>query len=234
MGLCGHGIDRTRNELAGESKEAFAVMLGGVSCNFKREIKPFQGFEVWTRILSWDNKWIYVIGHFVKKGSVKPKAYTLQPWKNRKAAKSEHNGHAADDDKAKAGPHPAIFATGIAKYVFKKGRLTIPPERVLRASHLLPPKPADHETPPMTMTPSPEMTSVDATAASLAETLMPDNAGEIMTASLTASFGKSDEWTWERVENERRRGMRIAELYQGLEALNEEFTGEHMPVLGEY
>ena len=51
VSLCGYGIDQTRKELAKESKDGFATMLGGVSCNFKREIKPFQAFEVWTRIL---------------------------------------------------------------------------------------------------------------------------------------------------------------------------------------
>ena len=234
VSLCGHGIDQTRKELAKDSKEGFATMLGGVSCNFKREIKPFQAFEVWTRILCWNHKWIYVIGHFVKKGAVKPKSYTLQPWKKSKANKAEGNGAAFNNDGTKTRPHPAIFASAIAKYVFKKGRLTIPPERILRASQLLPPKPADHETPPMTMTPNPETNSLNATDASIAEVFTPKNAGEILAASLTAGIGESHEWTWERVENERKRGMRIAEFYEGLEALTEEFTGEHMSVLGQY
>ena len=234
VSLCGYGIDQTRKELAKESKDGFATMLGGVSCNFKREIKPFQAFEVWTRILCWNNKWIYVIGHFVKKGAVKPSSYTLQPWKKGNANKAEGTGAAVNNDGAISGQHPAIFASAIAKYVFKKGRLTIPPERVLRASQLLPPKPADQETPPMTITPNPETNSTDASAASIVEGLTPENAGEIMAASLTAGFGESNEWTWERIENERKRGMRIAELYQGLEALGEEFTGKNMPVLGQY
>ena len=234
VSLCGHGIDQTRKELAKESKEGFATMLGGVSCNFKREIKPFQAFEVWTRILCWNHKWIYVIGHFVKKGAVKPRSYTLQPWKKGKVKEAGAAGAAVNNDEAKSGQNPAIFASAIAKYVFKKGRLTIPPERILRASQLLPPKPADHETPPMTMTPNPETNSLNATAASVVEVLTPDNAGEIMAASLTAEIGGSDEWTWERVEKERKRGMRIAELYEGLEALSEEFTGENMSVLGQY
>ena len=215
-------------------------MLGGVSCNFKREIKPFQGFEVWTRILCWNHKWIYVIGHFVKKGAVKPRAYTLQPWKKKKSKaedKAEGTAAAVNNNGAKPGPHPAIYASAIAKYVFKKGRRTIPPERILRASQLLPPKPADHETPPLTMTPNPEnMNSLDTTTtASIVEVFTPDKAGEIMAASLTAAcVDGSEEWTWERVEKERKRGMRIAELYEGLEALSEEFTGDDMAVLGEY
>ena len=170
----------------------------------------------------------------MKKGAVKPRAYTLQPWKKSKAKEAEGTGAAVNNEGAKSGPHPAIYASAIAKYVFKKGRLTIPPERILRASQLLPPKPADHETPPLTMTPNPETNSLDTTTASIVEVFTPDNAGEIMAASLTAGIDGSEEWTWERVEKERKRGMRIAQLYEGLEALSEEFTGDNMSVLGQY
>lgn len=229
-----HGIEKTRKELAGE-KGTFAAHLGGVACNFRREIKPYEAFEVWTRVLTWDHKWMYVIGHFVKKGTVKPKSYTLQPWRKvKELMEMERNGHVSDATTGIQGSHPAILATGISKYVFKKGRLTIPPERVMRASGLLPPRPADQETPPVSMTPNQEDTSNDAAIASLAADLTPANAGEVMAASLMAENANSDEWTWERVEKERQRGMKIAELYNGLDMLNEEFTGDQRPVLGRY
>ena len=231
ISLCSNGIERTKKELSKEGPESFAVMLGAVNCNFKREIKPYQGFEVWTRLLTWDQKWFYVIGHFVKKGAVKPKRYTLQPWKN--SMKGESNGHLASPAEG-TGAHPAIFASGIAKYVCKKGRRTVPPERLLRASGLLPPKPADQETPPISMTPNPEGTSLDAAAASLGASLTPDNAGEVLAASLTANASGSEDWTWDRIEQERQRGMRIAELYHGMEMLHEEFTAAERPVLGRY
>ena len=234
VSLCGYGIDQTKRELAKEGTEHFATALGGVSCNFKREIKPYEGFEVWTRILSWDNKWLYVISHFVKKGAVKPKAYTLQPWKRRTSSKAKANGDAVNGEMGKEGPHPAIFASGIAKYVFKKGRRTIPPERVLRASHLLPTKPAEHESPLTHMTLNQEATTADATAAAIDAALTPDDAGEFMAASLNAGFSESHNWTWERVEEERKRGMEIAEIYNRLDALNGEFTGEGDLVLGQY
>ena len=230
------GTERTRKELAKEGSESFGIMLGGVSCNFRKEIKPYESFEVWTRVLCWDRKWVYIIGHFVKKGAVTPKSYTLQPWRNvvvKKDGSAVSSGYAVNGNDVKAAPHPAIFASCISKYVFKKGRLTIPPERVLRNSELLPPKPADHEIPPVSITPNPEATSFDVTAASMAEKLTADNAGEVMAASLTAKAG-SDFWDWERVEKERQRGMKIATLYNGLEALNDEFTADERPVLGCY
>lgn len=231
ISLATHGVEKTRKELAGD-KGSFSCRLGGVSINFKREIKPYEGFEMWTRVLTWDDKWIYVIGHFVKKGVVKPKGYLLQPWKRVK--ETEGNAQAMNGNIEKKGPHPHIFATGISKYVFKKGRLTIPPERVLHASGLLPPRPTEHETPPLSTSPNPEITSNDAAITSAAASLTPENAGEVMAASLTAKDADSNDWTWERVERERQRGMKIAELYNGLDMLHEEFTGDEHPVLGRY
>ena len=232
VSLCGLGMDRTKKELAEESNESFGIRLAGVSFNFKKEIKPYEGFEVWTRVLTWDEKWFYVIGHFVKKAAVKPKSYTLQPWK--KVTDRSNNGHAADEVAERSTPHPAIFATGISKYVVKKGRRTIPPERVLRASELLPPKPADYESPPTSMTPNSEGTTISTAAISMGAKLTPGNAGEVLAASLATHDSSPDEWTWEKIEKERQSGMKIAEMYHGLEMLNNEFTADERPVLGRY
>ena len=68
----------------------------------------------------------------------------------------------------------------------------------------------------------------------MAASLTPDNAGEVLAASLTADDGDSEEWTWDRVEKERQRGLKLAELYNGLDMVNDEFTGEEGPVLGRY
>ncbi|KAK4693898.1 hypothetical protein P7C71_g3585, partial [Lecanoromycetidae sp. Uapishka_2] len=236
VSLCGSGIEQTRKELAKEmgTKEGFGIMLGGVNCNFRREIKPYEGFEMWTRLLSWDQKWFYGITHFVKKGAVKPEGYTLQPWRKTMAKKgSGSEEKSANGVATTSGPHPAIFASGIAKYVFKKGRLTIPPERVFRAAGLLPPRPNDIDSPPISLTPNPEGMSVDVAAASVAESLSPENAGEVMAASLTAK-DDDGEWTWEKIEAERIRGLKIAHMFNGLDALNEEFMYEGKPVLGRY
>ena len=207
-----------------------------MSCHFRKEIKPYEKFEVWTRVLSWDQKWLYVICHFVKPGVVTPKSYTLQPWRKGRQQKdheAESNGSA--NGNATSPPHPAIFATGIAKYVCKKGRLTISPERVLRASQLLPPKPADHAPPPATLTPTPESTSNTAAAISAVDEITPGNGEDVVVASLKANFeNENDKWTWEKVEEERKRGMKIAEMWGALEGLNGEFAGDGAVVLGRY
>ena len=57
------------------------MALGGVTCTFKRELKPYRKYEIWTRVLSWDEKWVYVISHIVKPDSANPTAYSDQPWK---------------------------------------------------------------------------------------------------------------------------------------------------------
>lgn len=36
----------------------WSIMLGGVACSFKREIGIYEGYEMWSRILCWDRKWI--------------------------------------------------------------------------------------------------------------------------------------------------------------------------------
>ncbi|KAK1144819.1 hypothetical protein N8T08_004831 [Aspergillus melleus] len=44
------------------------MILSGVQCVFRREIKPYQGYEVWSRVMSWDEKWVYIVSHFVERG----------------------------------------------------------------------------------------------------------------------------------------------------------------------
>ncbi|CAK40115.1 uncharacterized protein An09g01760 [Aspergillus niger] len=49
------------------------IALGSTACVFKREIKPYQAYEIHTRLLSWDEKWVYFVSHFVKTGGKKDK-----------------------------------------------------------------------------------------------------------------------------------------------------------------
>ena len=218
-----------------------------MSANFRKEIKPFERFEVWTRILAWDGKWLYLVQHFVRPGAVKPKGYLLQPWRKGRGKKvavdeaANEGGDLKGKTKISSAPHSAIFASVIAKYVCKKGRLTIPPERVLRAAELLPPRPAegreDEMTPPDSMTPSTDnVSTVDAAAVSVAEKITPAGAEAIIDSSLMAedSGDESEIWDWARVEKERLRGMKIAEMYSKLDGLNDEFWGDGAEVLGRY
>lgn len=47
------------------TRRSLYVALAGVSCLFRREIKPFEKYEIVSRLLGWDGKWVWVVSHFV-------------------------------------------------------------------------------------------------------------------------------------------------------------------------
>jgi hypothetical protein len=112
-------------------KGGIGIMLGAVECSFKKEIAVYRPYELWSRILAWDRKWMYIVTHFVPKGAARPAEWLDKRCKNMQTAKG-----AATEDWTKK-----IHATAISKYVFKVGRLTVHPSIVLEQSHLLPPRP---------------------------------------------------------------------------------------------
>lgn len=92
--------------------------------SFHREIKPYQRYEVRSRILAWDQKWIFVVSYFVKPGTVPSNV----------AGKSllEANLATVDADiKKENGAGAGIFATAVSRYVLKKGRVTVLPETLI-------------------------------------------------------------------------------------------------------
>ena len=221
----GPGLAKLNQQLAKEGRGRLGVMLGGVACNFTKELKPYEAYEIWTRVLAWDRKWLYLVSHIVKRGAVAPKGYSLQPWRKvRKSRRPEKLEGTAT--------HPAIFATSIAKYVFKEGRLTIPPEVVLQISDLLPAKPEDWEE--------------GAQARFLSDSMIASNGsltsglqGEKVIASeqsvdLSLRTDERVIWDWKSVEDERQRGMQLAEFMAGLDGLHGVFTGDSGPALGHF
>lgn len=113
------------------NKPVFGLALGAVSCSFKRELKPYEPYDMWTRILSWDEKWIYLVTHFVKKGAVRPRSHYLYP-------QQQHRENEFDETKIHFDPKSGIYATALSKCVFKQGRKTLSPELMLRVSGLFP------------------------------------------------------------------------------------------------
>jgi hypothetical protein len=107
---------------------SFFPALGAVTISFKREIKPYQKYEIWTRVLTWDEKWVYMVSHFVEAGKIKPQSFSDQPWR----------AGAKESNPKQKGKQPVLYATAISKYVFKQGRKTIPPSIFLQACNLLP------------------------------------------------------------------------------------------------
>jgi Thioesterase-like superfamily len=228
---------RERKKKGEASNGKFLVMLGGVSCAFRREIAPYEGYEIWSRVLCWDRKWMYIVSHFVKKGAVKPKGYTLQPERDPKRGRAwwfwgkdvvvsedkESSGTSSPSEqqgRKQRPPHKAIFASAISKYVFKNGRITIPPELVLERSSLLPPRPSS---------------PLGESAIDFAASRDLSSRDEIsIDESLAIEDEEAGNWDWARMEKERRRGLLVAEKLMALDDLHVEFTGERGMALGEY
>jgi hypothetical protein len=119
-------------------KGSFGIGLGAVFCSFRKEIAPLQGYEMWSRILSWDRKWLYIVTHFVVKGKVRPTGWDgkrMGPTRN-KVQKVDGSGEEVDFSKY-------VIATAISKYVFKLGRFTVHPALVIEAAGLLPERPGE-------------------------------------------------------------------------------------------
>lgn len=188
---------------------------------------------MWSRILTWDEKWVYIVTHFVRKGKIVPGEYSLYPEQNKtistsksgkkgeKGEKGEKNekknvkdmmGSAADFDRMAT--NPAVVATALSKCVFKSGRRTVSPALMLKLSGLLPTK-------------------------SLSDTLahshdLPTQQQETISSTSSDSGIDMDEDAPEqtelqRIEKERQRGMRLAVTLaaQAQDGLEREFVGDN-------
>ncbi|KAI5286223.1 hypothetical protein KEM52_002098 [Ascosphaera acerosa] len=168
------------------------VVLGSVYCSFKKPIVAYERYEMQSRVVGWDDKWLYVVTYF------------LRPERRKGQGKT-------------------LLAVGISEYVTKKGRYTISPAKVLGASGLLPPPPT---TPPAVqaggdINGNGVSTGVDAPGDAIP---LPDATGvaqlelEMRQAETRGALAANPEWTWEKIEAERLRGMGLVKQFVGLEA----------------
>lgn len=142
-GITKHRGSSTMNGLSGKKASSFTMALGAVSCVFRKELRPYEQYDLWTRLLSWDNKWVYIVTHFVKKGhQIEPDEYTLYPQQQDLARRSSPQGPASRKSKRRPSADTTSFspvaASGLSKIVFKDGRKTIPPQDLLKMSNLIP------------------------------------------------------------------------------------------------
>jgi len=193
----------------------FSISLGAVHCSFKKEIKPYEAYEMWTRVLAWDRKWLYIITHFVKKGAIKPDGYTQEDGSVIKRLLKQNKATTSNGTTAKDPAQDAIFATAISKYVVKLGRLTIHPEACLDHSNLLPPRPGGWN---------------KMSASSTFEKVVDTDDKH----STNGKVPGNDEWSWQRIVAENERGMEFANHFAALDTLHNEFSGAKRPALGVY
>jgi len=175
------------------------IALGGICCNFKKEILPYKKFEMWTRLLCWDRKWFYLITHFVKPGVGKPESWTLQPWRKTRTPTKD----VSEEELLKS-----VYCTAIAKYVIKRGRITVPPEQALIDADMVPVKPEG-------------WVWRDVEENGAANGVLPKPV-------------EGTEWNWDIIEAERRRGLKVAEKFAEMDGMHSFFDGGKNGALGEF
>lgn len=130
----------------------FGLALGAVSCSFRKEVLPYQHYEMWSKILSWDEKWLYIVTHFVRKDAAKPRGFSLYPGPKATCAEIQDHGNKSpdiDQDEVTADHfscEKGLFATALSKCVFKSGRKTVSPDTMFKLSGLLSSDADDDET----------------------------------------------------------------------------------------
>ena len=160
----------------------------------------------------------------------------LQPWKRSKRRPEEVKKE--DEDLRKH-----IFATSVARYCFKKGRLTINPEIVLERSRLLPSRPdgvglppraeaSSNATPASEAIATPASNGANLTSPEAVATEVSSKLGDYAEHLGRQELAVDDTWTWDDMERERLRGLNTAVHFDKLSAVHNELrAGE---VLGEY
>ena len=202
--------DNRKNQLVRDKsgkliEGSFGIGLGAVFCSFRREIGAVQPFEMWSRILSWDRKWLYIVTHFVVKGKVRPTA-----WDGRRMGRTRSKVQKADGSGELVDFSKYVIATAMSKYVFKLGRFTVHPALVVEAAGLLPERPGE------------------GWIGGESGTGTPEDLGDL------DEEVDGEAWDWRRVEAERRRGLAYAEHFAALDGTNSLFDGGEDGAIGNF
>ncbi|RSL79274.1 hypothetical protein CEP51_007476 [Fusarium floridanum] len=179
-------------------KGALGILLGSVQCSFHKEVGLYKRCELWSRVLCWDRKWLYILTHFLPAGTAKPTS-----WLNAGFGGSK----VRTDSDPVDGWERKVQATAISKYVFKLGRFTVHPGRILDNSGLLPERPGGWT--------------------EGGEEQLGDVSIDLRNVDLTVDR----EWDWRRVETQRRKGMTIAARFHALDEAKGLFDGGEDGVL---
>ncbi|KAK0755045.1 hypothetical protein B0T18DRAFT_315201 [Schizothecium vesticola] len=192
--------DRAGNPVPG----SVGIGLGAVFCSFRRELAPLRRYEMWSRVLSWDRKWMYIVTHFVPAGLVRPTG-----WDGRSGGATRERVVRAEDGREVAEEEMSkyVCATAVSKYVFKLGRFTVHPAIVFEAAGVLPERPGE------------------GWRGGEDETGGGEELGEV---------DEREQWDWKRVERERRRGLVLAKHFHALDQTNSLFDGGEDGAMGRF
>lgn len=212
-------------------KGRLSIILGSVHTSFHREIKPYELYEVRSRVLGWDKKWLVIASFFIRpatKGKdevllasalskyvVKKGRFTVSPTRCLAAAgwlpPAPENRNSSPPQAASSSSGTPL-PTSIAELIHQEGT-------------------SDTATPDGIAAPIPE-SAAEVTAAVMEKL---ENAAEAASsasaqASLTepmlplTKVDKAGAWDWHRIEMERLRGLQIAANWLDLDKdLTEEF-----------
>lgn len=190
-------------------KGGMGIGFGAVFCSFRKEIAPFQPYETWTRVLAWDRKWVYLLTYFVVAGKVRPTGWDSggsESWFGALRAKETKTAGLGDGQGE--GFEKYVIATAVSKYVFKVGRFTVHPTILMGESGLLPERP-------------------EGWRGGVDDVRGEEELGEVV-------LGEEENWDWQRVEHQRREGMKFAEKFAGLDGLHGLFDGGEEGALGRF
>lgn len=204
------------------------MILGGVQCVFKREIPPYKPYEIWSRVLSWDDKWLYMVSHFVEMGAFKPNGYYLQD--NRDPQPTNTNtppSREVSEEQFREKMQKKVFASAVSRYVFKQGRKTLPPEKMLQKCGLLPAG--------FCVSEQTNLSFIDESAVGSLKNrnIAGSNGPNIKSTVYQGEEAKEAKEAWDSIEERRRQGLEAAQLKLGWDAVHELFDGDTW-ALGRY
>lgn len=171
---------------------------------------------MWTKILTWDKKWLYVVTHFFKKdANIEPRKMTPHTCQNSVVVST--NTKRRNSVKFKS----AIAASAFSKVVFKNRRITISPEVMLEASGLLPRRHDKSETVPLeclidahVKVNRAEVSERQIAFAKVSQTLddlkCSDSESSDDSRRTSVDDLTLDQWRWDVVESERVSGVEVA------------------------
>jgi hypothetical protein len=113
-------------------------MLGGVQIIWRKEIKPYTDYELWSRILTWDDKWIYPVTHFVQKGAFKARQYLQDDSLAPEQARAIANASADKAKELRESHAKKLYASAVSRVVCKDGYKVVKPMDLFARSGLLP------------------------------------------------------------------------------------------------
>ena len=167
------------------------IILGSVHTSFRKETKPYERYEVRSRVLGWDEKWLVIGTWFIR------------------AAKG--NGKSEE----------VVLASALSKYVIKKGRFTVKPERGLRHAGLLPERPAGEKGESTTVSSNASEDGLTTVAAPEVLSRVASAPEELANGHVEKGVADAGEgvWDWDMVQREKMKGMELAKGWLALDGI---------------